>query len=54
MRTSCATKASRVTRLAKDEGAEVDGAIEAGGVTVSVRGRLGRTVTASIALITVK
>ena len=36
MRTSCATMASRVTPLAKDEGAEVDGAVEARGATVFV------------------
>ena len=41
MRTSCAMMASRVIPLVKDEGAEVDGVDEAGGVTVSVRGHLG-------------
>ena len=53
--------ASRVTSPKKDEGAEVDGAEEAGGVTVSIRGFLDRScaslylmVAASMALITVK
>ena len=61
MRTSYAIMASRVTPPAEDEGAEVDRAEEAEGVTVSVRGRLDRswallrlTVAASMALITVK
>ena len=40
MRTSCAMMASNVTPLAEDEGVEVDGVVEAGGVTVSVWGRL--------------
>ena len=43
MRTSCATMASRVTPPTEEEGAEVDGAEEAGGVTISVCGRFGRT-----------
>ena len=53
--------ASSVTPPTDDEGAEVDGAVEAGGVTNSVRGRLGLscvllclTVAASMTLITVK
>jgi len=53
--------ASSVTPLAKDEGAEVDGVVEAGEVVVSILGRLGlscasllRMVAASMALITVK
>ena len=61
MRTSCAMMVSRVTPPAKDEGEEVDGAVEAGGVAISVQGRLGlscaslhRTVVASMALIIVK
>ena len=56
MRTSYAMMPSRVTSPIEDEGAE-----EAGGVTVSVRGRLSLsyaslrlTVAASMALITVK
>ena len=43
MRTSYARMASRVTPPTKDEGAKVDGAVEAGGVTVSVCGRLSRS-----------
>ena len=59
MCTSCAMMASSVTPPTKDEGAEVDGAVEAGGVAESVRGCLGlscaslrRTVIASMAYIT--
>ena len=37
MRTSCAMMASSVTPPTEDEGAKVDGAIEAGGATISVR-----------------
>ena len=55
MHTSYAMMASRVTPPA-EEGAEVDGAEEARGVTVSIRGRFGRswaslylTVAASMA-----
>ena len=40
MHTSCATMASRVTPPVEDEGAEVDGVVEAGGAIVSVRGYL--------------
>ena len=61
MRTSYAMMTLKVTPLAEDEGAEVDGAVEAGGVAVSIQGRLDlscallcRTVVASIAFITVK
>ena len=61
MRTSYVMMASRVTPPAEDEGAEVDGAKEAGGVVVSVQGHLGlscaslrQTVAASMALIIVK
>ena len=61
MRTSCAMMASSITPPTEDEGAKVDGALEAGGVAVSVRGRLGlscaslhRKVVASIAHITEK
>ena len=36
MHTSCAMMASSVTPPTKDEGAEVDGAVEAGGVTVYI------------------
>ena len=35
--------ASRVTPLVDEEGADVEGAEEAGGVAVSVRGRFGRS-----------
>ena len=41
MRTSYAMMASSVTPPTKDEGDEVDGVVEARGVAVSVRGRLG-------------
>ena len=61
MHTSCAMMASIVTSPAEDERAEVDGAVEAGGVAVSIRGRfdlscasLRLTVAASMALITEK
>ena len=61
MRTSCAMMALRVTPPTEAEGAKVDGAIKAGGVAVSIRGRLGlscallrQMVAASMALITVK
>ena len=61
MRTSCAMMALRVTPPTKDEGAEVDGAEEARGVAVSIRGHLGlsctslrQTIAASMALIIVK
>ena len=61
MRTSCAIMASNVTPPAEDEGAEVDGVVEVGGVTVSVRGRLGlscasfrQTIVAFMAHMTVK
>ena len=37
MHTSCATMASRVTPSVEDEGAEVDGVVETGGATVSIR-----------------
>ena len=53
--------ASGVTPPTEDEGAEVDGVVEARGVTISIRGRLGlscatlwQTVAASMAHITVK
>ena len=53
--------ASSVTPLAEDKEAEVDGAVEAEGVAISVWGRLGLsyasfclTVAAFMALITVK
>ena len=61
MHTSCAMMASRVTPPAEDEGAEVDGVVEAGGAVVSVRGCLDRsyiilhlTVAASMAHMNVK
>ena len=41
MHTSCAMMASRVTPLTEEEGVEVDGVEEVGGVVVSVRGHLG-------------
>ena len=61
MHTSCAMMASSVTLPTEDKGADVDGAIEVGGVAVSVQGRhdlsyasLRRIVVASMALITMK
>ena len=61
MHTSCAMMASRVTPPAEDEGAEVDGVVEAGGAVVSVRGCLDqsyvvlhRTVAAFMAHMKVK
>ena len=41
MRTSCAMMVSRVTPPAEEEGEEVDGVVEVGGVVVSIQGRLG-------------
>ena len=35
--------ASRVTPLPKEEGAEVEGMVEAGGLVVFVHGRFGRS-----------
>ena len=43
MCTSCAMMASSVIPPAEDEGAKVDGAIEAGGAAVSIHGRLGQS-----------
>ena len=40
MPTSYAMMASRVTPPTEDKGAKVDGAVEAEGVAVSIRGRL--------------
>ena len=61
MRYSCAMTASRVTRPADEEGANVEGAEEAGGATVSIYGYFGRswalfhlTVVAFMAHITKK
>ena len=61
MHTSYAMMASSVTPPTEDEGAEVDGEVEARGVVVSVRGRLDlscaslyQTVTASMAHNTLK
>ena len=61
MLSSCAIMASSVTPPIEDEGAEVDGVVEVGGVTVSVRGRLDlsyaslrRTVATCMAHMTVK
>ena len=61
MCTSCAMKALKVTPPAEDEGVEVDGVKEAGGVVVSILGALGLScaslllkVATSMALITVK
>ena len=61
MRTSCAMMASSVTPLVENEGAEVDGTVEAGGAAVCVWGYLGlscaalrRTVAASMAHMKVK
>ena len=42
MRCSCAMTASRVTPPADEEGVDVEGAKEAGGVVVPVCGRFGR------------
>ena len=41
MRTSCAMMASNVTPSVEDEGAEVDGVVEARGAAISVWGYLG-------------
>ena len=41
MRITCAMMASSITPPAEDEGAEVDGAVEAGGDAVCVWGRHG-------------
>ena len=53
--------ALRVTPPADEEGADVEGVEEAGGVAVSIHGRIGQswaslylTITASMAHITVK
>ena len=61
MHTSCAMMALRVTPPAKDEGAEVDEAVEVKGVAVSVQGYLKRscailclTIAASMAHMNVK
>ena len=61
MCTSCAMIALSITLPAEDEGAEVDGAVEAGEVAISVQGHLGltcaslrRMVVAFMAFITVK
>ena len=43
IRTSCAMMTSRVTPPVEDEGVEVDGAEEAGGVAVSFCGCLDRS-----------
>ena len=57
MRISCAMMASSITPPAEDEGAEVDGVVEAGGVVISIWGRLSlscallhRMVAASIVI----
>ena len=61
MHTSCAMMASSVTPPAEDEGAKVDGAVDAGGAIVYVWGclclncaTLHRTVATSMAHIYVK
>ena len=61
MHTSYAMMASRVTPLVEDKGVEVDGAVEARGVAIFIRGCLSlscasshRMVAASMTLITVK
>ena len=61
MHTSCTMMASRVTPPIEDEGVEVDGAIEAGGVVVFVWGSLSLsyaslrlTVVAFMTFITMK
>ena len=45
MRISYAMMALRVTPPAEEEGAEVDGVEEAGGVAILVHGRFGRSWT---------
>ena len=42
MRCSCAMTPSRVTPPVDEEGVDVEGAEEAGGVIVSIRGRFSR------------
>ena len=61
MRCSCAMTASRVTLPVDKEGVDMEGAEEAGGIDVSVRGHFSRswvllrlTVVASMAHITEK
>ena len=46
MHTSCAMMVSSVTPLVEDEEAKVDGALEAEGVAIVVRGYLGRSCAA--------
>ena len=46
MHTSCAMMALSVTPPSEDEGAEVDGAVEVGGVAVSIWGCLGLSYAA--------
>ena len=46
MRTSCAMMAVSITPPAKEDGAEVDEAVEARGAAVSVRSCLGRSYAA--------
>ena len=46
MHTSCAMMALSVTPPVEDEGAEVDGEVEAGGATIFVRGYLSRSYAA--------
>ena len=43
MRCSCAMTPSRVTPRADEEGADVEGVKEAGGVIVSIHGHFGRS-----------
>ena len=43
MHYNCAMTASRVTSLADEEGADVEGAKEVEGAAVSIRGRFGRS-----------
>ena len=45
MRTSCAMMTSSFTLLVEDEGAEVDGTVEARGAAVLVQGCLERSCT---------
>ena len=61
MRSSCAMMASSVTPPTEDEGTEVDGAVEARGAAVTIRGCLGlscaalcRTIASSMAHMNVK
>ena len=51
MRTSCAMMASSVTPPTEDEGAKVDGAIEAGGAAITIQGCLDRSCVVLLLMI---